>query len=79
MRLPARTSTALGAVALAVSLTLTAGSVSAALAHRIGQIPHVRLGDVDVEHRLVDPLVAHPRLQAPRVHMDMVKGVIHVH
>ena len=25
---------------------------------------------VDVEHRLLDPLVAHPSLQAPRVHAE---------
>jgi hypothetical protein len=30
----------------------------------------VRLGHVDVEHRLFDPLVAHPRLEAPRVHAE---------
>lgn len=36
--------------------------------HLRRQVAPVALGDVDVERRLVDPLVAHPRLQRPRVH-----------
>jgi len=41
---------------------------------RLRDVPAMVLGDVHVEHRLVDPLVAHPRLQPPRVHAEQ-RGV----
>ena len=40
----------------------------ASATHDVGEITRVRLRDVNVEHRLVDPFVPEPRLQPPRVH-----------
>ena len=37
-------------------------------ANHFRQLATMRFGDVDVEHRLVDPFVSHPRLQPPWIH-----------